>query len=78
MQVLALHFKAHLGIYAYTVRALREFCAFKSSALEQAEKLEQLRALENGRKIKMLEIKTQSIGIDSKEDYERAMKIFGS
>ena len=71
------HFKAHLGIYAYTVRALREFCAFKSSPLEQAEKLEQLRALENGRKIKMLEIKTQSIGIDSKEDYERAMKIFG-
>ncbi len=71
------HFKAHLGIYAYTVRALREFCAFKSSALEQAEKLEQLRALENGRKIKMLEITTQSIGIDSKEDYERAMKIFG-
>lgn len=71
------HFKAHLGIYAYSVRALREFCAFKSSNLEKAEKLEQLRALENGKKIKMLEIQTQSIGIDSKEDYEKAMKIFG-
>lgn len=70
------HFKAHLGIYAYSVRALREFCAFKSSNLEKAEKLEQLRALENGKKIKMLEIVTQSIGIDSKEDYEKALKLF--
>ncbi|TQR61069.1 3-deoxy-manno-octulosonate cytidylyltransferase [Campylobacter troglodytis] len=70
------HFKAHLGIYAYTVRALREFCAFKSSDLENAEKLEQLRALENGKRIKMLEIDTKSIGIDSKEDYERALKLF--
>ena len=71
------HFKAHLGIYAYTVRALREFCAFKSSDLENAEKLEQLRALENGKRIKMLEIDTKSIGIDSKEDYERALRVFG-
>lgn len=71
------HFKAHLGIYAYSVRALREFCALKSSNLEKAEKLEQLRALENGHKIKMLEVKTQSIGIDSKEDYEKAMRLFG-
>ena len=70
------HFKAHLGIYAYSVRSLREFCALKGSNLEKAEKLEQLRALENGRKIKMLEVTTQSIGIDSKEDYEKAMKIF--
>ena len=71
------HFKAHLGIYAYSVRALREFCALKSSDLEHAEKLEQLRALENGRKIKMLEIKTQSIGIDSIEDYNHALRLFG-
>ncbi len=71
------HFKAHLGIYAYTVRALREFCAFKSSDLENAEKLEQLRALENGKRIKMLEIDTKSIGIDSKEDYEMVLRVFG-
>ena len=71
------HFKAHLGIYAYTVRALREFCSFKSSDLENAEKLEQLRTLENGKRIKMLEIDTKSIGIDSKEDYERALRVFG-
>ncbi len=69
-------FKGHLGIYAYSVRALREFCSLKNSALEKAEKLEQLRALENGKKIKMLEISTQSIGIDTKEDYEKALRIF--
>lgn len=69
-------FKAHLGIYAYTVKALKEFCKFKASNLESAEKLEQLRALENSKKIKMLEIQTNSIGIDSKQDYEKAMKLF--
>ncbi|TQR34646.1 3-deoxy-manno-octulosonate cytidylyltransferase [Campylobacter sp. MIT 99-7217] len=66
-------FKAHLGIYAYSVANLKEFCSFQSSNLENAEKLEQLRALENGKKIKMLEISSQSIGIDSREDYERAL-----
>lgn len=70
-------FKAHLGIYAYKVRALREFVALKASNLECAEKLEQLRALENGKKIKMLEITTKSIGIDSEKDYERALRAFG-
>ncbi|MCH5336872.1 MAG: 3-deoxy-manno-octulosonate cytidylyltransferase [Campylobacter sp.] len=70
------NFKGHLGIYAYSVKALREFCKLKNSNLEKAEKLEQLRAIENGKKIKMLEISTQSIGIDTKEDYEKALKIF--
>ncbi|MCW1360025.1 3-deoxy-manno-octulosonate cytidylyltransferase [Campylobacter sp. US33a] len=71
-------FKGHLGIYAYSVKALREFCALKNSALEKAEKLEQLRAIENGKKIKMLEIITNSMGIDTKEDYERALKFIKS
>lgn len=70
-------FKAHLGIYAYSVKSLREFCTLKSSNLEKAEKLEQLRAIENGKTIKMLEIQTQSMGIDSLEDYERAKAKFG-
>ncbi|WP_276882485.1 3-deoxy-manno-octulosonate cytidylyltransferase [Campylobacter cuniculorum] len=69
-------FKGHLGIYAYSVKALNEFCHFRNSHLEKAEKLEQLRAIENGKKIKMLEISTQSMGIDTKEDYEKALKIF--
>ena len=72
-ELYAKSFKGHLGIYAYRVGALKEFCSFKTSALENAEKLEQLRALENGKKIKMLELKTKSMGIDTKEDYERAL-----
>ena len=55
---------------------MREFFSFESSSLEKAEKLEQLRALENGKKIKMLEISTQSMGIDTKEDYEKALKLY--
>ncbi|ACM64228.1 3-deoxy-manno-octulosonate cytidylyltransferase [Campylobacter lari] len=71
------NFKAHLGIYAYKVKNLQEFCTLKNSALEECEKLEQLRALENGKKIKMLKIQSQSIGIDTKEDYEKALARFG-
>lgn len=70
------NFKGHLGIYAYKVKALREFCTLENSALERAEKLEQLRAIENGKKIKMLEISTTSMGIDTKEDYEKALQRF--
>ncbi|HEC1727976.1 TPA: 3-deoxy-manno-octulosonate cytidylyltransferase, partial [Campylobacter lari] len=71
------NFKAHLGIYAYRVKNLQEFCTLKNSALEECEKLEQLRSLENGKKIKMLKIQSQSIGIDTKEDYEKALAKFG-
>lgn len=52
------------------------FALWKNSALEKAEKLEQLRAIENGKKIKMLQINTSSMGIDTKEDYERALRIY--
>ncbi|AXP09517.1 3-deoxy-manno-octulosonate cytidylyltransferase [Campylobacter hepaticus] len=69
-------FKGHLGIYAYSVKALKIFCSLKNSALENAEKLEQLRAIENGKKIKMLEIVTESMGIDTQEDYQKAIKKF--
>ncbi|BCX79302.1 3-deoxy-manno-octulosonate cytidylyltransferase [Campylobacter sp. 19-13652] len=68
-------FKAHLGIYGYSVASLREFCALSASMLEMTEKLEQLRALQAGKDIKMLEIKSSSIGIDTSEDYERALAL---
>jgi len=42
--------------------------------LEHIEKLEQLRVIENGEKIKMIEVKTKSFGIDTKEDLERAIE----
>lgn len=70
-------YKAHLGIYGYSVKSLKEFCSLMPSSLENTEKLEQLRALENGKKIAMLEVESQSIGIDSEEDYQRALAKFG-
>ena len=70
-------YKAHLGIYGYSVKSLKEFCDLLPSSLENTEKLEQLRALENGKKIAMLEVESQSIGIDSEEDYQRALAKFG-
>lgn len=69
-------YKAHLGIYGYSVKSLSEFCAFAPSFLENTEKLEQLRALENGKKILMLEVKSDSIGIDCQEDLQRALDKF--
>jgi 3-deoxy-manno-octulosonate cytidylyltransferase (CMP-KDO synthetase) len=67
-------YKGHLGIYAYTKRALKKFCSFAPSKLEQIEKLEQLRVLENGYKIIMSEVETESFGIDTPEDLEKALK----
>jgi len=68
----------HIGIYAYSVRNLKRFCALPASALEDTEKLEQLRAISAGEKIAMLGIETASIGIDTSADYERALKEFGN
>ena len=68
----------HIGIYAYSVRNLKRFCALPASALEDTEKLEQLRAISAGEKIAMLGIETASIGIDTPADYERALKEFGN
>lgn len=69
-------FLGHIGIYAYSVGNLSKFCQFSSCILENTEKLEQLRAIANNKKIAMLEINTNSIGIDTKEDYEKAIKKF--
>ncbi|WP_169752432.1 3-deoxy-manno-octulosonate cytidylyltransferase [Campylobacter mucosalis] len=69
-------YKAHLGIYGYSVKSLKEFCDLPYSVLENTEKLEQLRALEAGKKIAMLEIVSESIGIDSEEDLKRAKDKF--
>jgi len=69
-------YKGHLGIYGFTKHSLNQFCQFKSSNLEQTEKLEQLRAISNGAKIKMVEVDSKSFGIDTKEDLDNALKIF--
>lgn len=69
-------YKAHFGIYGYSVKNLKEFCSLTPSNLENIEKLEQLRALENGKSIAMIEISSQSIGIDSEDDLKRAKDKF--
>jgi len=67
------HYKAHLGIYGFTVASLRTFCSLKTAPLEEIEKLEQLRALYYDYEIAMVEVESQSFGIDTPEDLERAL-----
>jgi len=61
----------HLGIYGYTAEFLRSFTSFPTGDLEQIEKLEQLRALENGRRIAVVLTDELSIGVDTPEDLKR-------
>ncbi|PTB83759.1 3-deoxy-manno-octulosonate cytidylyltransferase [Sulfurovum lithotrophicum] len=67
-------YKGHLGIYGFTMKSLETFCKSEPAALEDIEKLEQLRALYHGYKIAMTEVKTESFGIDTPEDLEKAIK----
>jgi 3-deoxy-manno-octulosonate cytidylyltransferase (CMP-KDO synthetase) len=69
-------FFRHIGIYGYRKDFLLNFVNLEQSYLEKIEKLEQLRALENGFKIKMIEAKSSFTGIDTQEDYEEALKKF--
>lgn len=64
----------HIGIYGYRKEFLLDYIKMNQSYLEKVEKLEQLRALENGFKIKMIEAKHSLSGIDTQEDYEEALK----
>ncbi|MEA2051185.1 MAG: 3-deoxy-manno-octulosonate cytidylyltransferase [Campylobacterota bacterium] len=70
-------FKGHLGIYGFTKKSLNQFCLWDSSTLETTEKLEQLRAISNNKKIKMVKVESKSFGIDTKEDLANALRIFG-
>jgi len=62
----------HVGVYAYKKKTLLSFTGWPPSVLEQSEKLEQLRYLENGIKIRMAETDYNNIAIDTPEDLERA------
>lgn len=68
----------HIGIYAYRKEALMNFTKWKPTPLEASEKLEQLRYLENGVKIKMVLTNDAPVSIDTPEDLERAKKNFNS
>lgn len=66
----------HLGIYGFTKKSLNKFCSLNPSRLEQVEKLEQLRAIDNAQKIAMVKVSSKSFGIDTEEDLKNALKIF--
>lgn len=67
----------HIGIYAFRKEALMDFYRLPMLSLEASEKLEQLRYLEYGKRIRMVETDHGSIGIDTPEDLEKARKILG-
>jgi 3-deoxy-manno-octulosonate cytidylyltransferase (CMP-KDO synthetase) len=65
----------HIGIYAFRKHALLDFYTLPMRSLEASEKLEQLRYLEYGKKIKMVETTHVGIGIDTPEDLEKARRM---
>ncbi len=68
-------YRKHTGLYVYRREFLLEFTKFEQTNLEKTEFLEQLRALENGARIKVVEVNESSIGVDTLEDFERVKKI---
>ena len=66
----------HWGIYAYQRAALERFVSLPEGNLEKCEKLEQLRALENGMRIKTLETTYDGVDVNTPEDLEEAEKLF--
>lgn len=71
-------FYGHLGIYGYKRKALEAMTTLAQTPLERTESLEQLRALENGMKIKTSVVDFVPVGIDTKEDLEKFKKIVES
>ena len=66
----------HIGIYAYRRDFLLRYAAMAPTPLETAESLEQLRALENGYRIKVVETEAQFVGVDTAEDLEKVNAIY--
>ena len=68
----------HIGLYAYTRPALQRFVALPQGVLEKREKLEQLRALENGMRIDAALVDTVPLGVDTPADLEKARAMIAS
>jgi 3-deoxy-manno-octulosonate cytidylyltransferase (CMP-KDO synthetase) len=66
----------HIGLYVFRRNSLLEFIKLQPTDLEQTEKLEQLRMLENGFKIKIVVTELESISVDTPEDLERARRYY--
>ncbi len=68
----------HIGLYAYRRESLERFVSLGPSVLERREKLEQLRALENGMRIDAEIVDTVPLGVDGPDDLARAREIYGA
>ena len=73
--IVKIKYYKHLGIYAYRKKFLMKFKGIPKSHLEQAEQLEQLRALEAGVKIKTVLTDVETIGVDTPEDLLRVTRV---
>lgn len=70
--------RLHVGLYAYRRAFLQSFPTLPRTPLERAESLEQLRALESGYRIRMIEIAAAPAAVDTQEDLERVRALFGA
>ncbi|MDB6065348.1 MAG: 3-deoxy-manno-octulosonate cytidylyltransferase [Pedosphaera sp.] len=77
-QLAAFPFLKHIGIYGYRRETLMRLVKFAMSPLEQAEKLEQLRALENGIPIAVVQVEYDSVGVDVPADVLRVERLLRS
>ena len=71
-------YRKHLGIYAYRKAALERFASLPQGRLEQLERLEQLRLLENGIDIYVADAPADTVGVDTEEDLVRAEAVLRS
>ncbi|HEY1902378.1 MAG TPA: 3-deoxy-manno-octulosonate cytidylyltransferase [Terracidiphilus sp.] len=70
-------YRKHLGIYAYRKAALERFAALPPSWMEQVERLEQLRLLDNGIDIHVAAAPQDTVGVDTEDDLQRAEAVLG-
>src|SRR5436190_22772184 len=68
----------HVGLYAYRRSALLVLATLEPTPLERTESLEQLRALEHGIRIKAVETKYDSLGVDTREDLEQVRRLIAA
>lgn len=71
-----MRYLGHLGLYGYFKDSLEMLANLPETQLENIEKLEQLRAIYYGKKIKVALVESNSIGIDTLEDYNRAKEVY--
>jgi len=71
-----IEYMKHVGVYAFRSSALNDFVSLPEGKLEVVEKLEQLRYLENGFRIKMIRTEYLGIGIDTPQDLEKAEQLY--